>query len=99
MKADKRNQWTYKGCEIVPVDCQHPTWGKCGEPVYFTTAFRNRFWRVEFRNKTWTHVEFKSDARRCIDEWDALRLPINGIHYSIPHLMKGHKWFRPGNDG
>ena len=67
MKADTRKIWTYKGCKIIPVDCQHPMWGKCAEPIRFRLAYRNRYWRIEFPDQSWVTVEFKADARDYID--------------------------------
>jgi len=69
MKADIRRNWEYRGCKVNRVDCQHPTWGKCCEPIRFRIAYRNRYWRINFPDKTWVHVEFKADARSYIDDW------------------------------
>lgn len=64
MKTDTRKTWEYNGCKITPVDCQHPTWGKCGTPILFKSGkYRNRYWRVNFPDGTFEYVESKSDAR------------------------------------
>lgn len=74
MNADRRLSWEYRGCKVIPVNCQHPnlclyclSWGCCAEPIRFRLAYRNRYWRIIFPNKTWVYVEFKADAVDYID--------------------------------
>lgn len=68
MKADIRRIWLYMDCQVVPVDCQHPTWGKCGEPKSFGDGIcRNRYWRIEFPDGSWVHTATKKSARDYID--------------------------------
>lgn len=68
MKADIRRIWQYKGCKIIPVDCQHPTWGKSATPQDFGDGiYRNRYWRIEFPDKSWIHSATKTTCREYID--------------------------------
>ena len=68
MKPDKRKIWEYKNCKIIPIDCQPPIWGKCGEPIDFGRGIvRNRYWRIYFPDESWIHVGTKQDAREYID--------------------------------
>jgi hypothetical protein len=68
MKADKRNIWTHTGCEVVPVSCYHPTWGKAATEIDFGHGPRSRYWKINFPDGTHIHVETKADARRYIDD-------------------------------
>lgn len=63
---DKRLNWEYDGCKIVPINCQ-PAWGKCGEPIHFGGAYRNLYWRIEFPDESWVHCGTKADCRSYID--------------------------------
>ena len=67
MKKDRRLNWQYSGCKILPVNCQHPTWGKQAEPMLFDGVLRNRYWRVILPDKTWVHCATKALCRRFIE--------------------------------
>lgn len=68
MKADIRLKWQYRGCTIIPVDCQHPRWGKCGTPRDFgDEVSRNRYWRIEFPDESWVLAATKQECRDYVD--------------------------------
>ena len=81
MKPDRRKNWEDKGIEIRLVDCQHPTWGKCGEGLRFdktgwptnneTGTFYLRYWQFRmpdgFPGGSWMTVAYKKTARDFID--------------------------------
>lgn len=64
---DKRLNWEYDGCQIVPINCQHPTWGKAAEPIDFGDKVRNLYWRIDFPDGSWVHSGTKADCRSYID--------------------------------
>lgn len=71
MKADRRKIWHYKGKKVVPISCQDPTWGKCGEPLDFGDGIqRNRFWRVDKSDEQMFVAPTKAAMRRAIDAED-----------------------------
>jgi hypothetical protein len=67
MKPDRRKNWTYKGCKIVPVHC-YCNWGQCGTPKDFGDGiYRTRYWRIDFPDKSWVHVATKQAVRDYVD--------------------------------
>ena len=69
MIIDKRLNWLYEGCEIVPVAChRYSNWGKEAEPTDFGFGMRSRYWRINFPDKTWIHVANKMECRNYIDK-------------------------------
>lgn len=81
MEADKRKIWYHKRLKVVPVSCQHPTWGKCGEGKRFDKAglptinesgrWSERYWQIKmpdgFPNGSWITVGTKQAAREFIE--------------------------------
>lgn len=76
MKADLRKIWEYRGFKIVPVDCQHPTWGKCGEAEPFMETgptfslryiVRRRYWGIELNGSRIVRGT-KKTVREYIDQ-------------------------------
>ena len=68
MQPDKRNIWNYRGCVIVPIDCQPQPYGKVAEYEEFGDGrVRRRYWRVEFPDGTWIKCGTKEDCREYID--------------------------------
>ena len=61
MQVFTRKTWWYKGCKIVPINE--------GFPRRFRLAYRKVYWRIDFPNQTWIHVEFKQDARDYIAKY------------------------------
>ncbi len=64
---DKRLNWEYDGCEIVPINCFHPTRGKVAEPIFFGKIVRSQYWRIDFPDESWIHVDTKAECRKYID--------------------------------
>ncbi len=66
---DKRLNWEYKRCKIVPVACYRDSnWGKEAEPIDFGSGPRSRYWRIDFPDGTWVHVATISECRDYIDK-------------------------------
>lgn len=69
MITDKRLNWEYKKCKIVPVACYRDSnWGKEAEPIDFGFGMRHRYWRINFPDETWIHVETKKECRKYVDK-------------------------------
>lgn len=65
---DKRLNWEYKGCKIIPIACHRDSaWGKEAEPIDFGFGMRSRYWRIDFPDETHVHVDTKADCRNYID--------------------------------
>jgi len=68
MTTDKRLNWEYKGCKIVPIACHRDSdWGKEIEPINFGFRTLSRYWRIDFPDETWVHVDTKPECRNYID--------------------------------
>ena len=75
MKQDKRKNWTYRCCKIVPVDCYplshgvgKSSRGQVATPDAFEDGiYRTRYWRIEYRNGHWRNTATKKTAREFID--------------------------------
>lgn len=72
-RSDNRAIWEYDDCQIVPINCQHPTWGKCAEPIDFGDKIRNLYWRIDFPDRSWIHAGTKADCRSWIDSCKRMR--------------------------
>ena len=70
MTTDKRLNWEYKGCKIVPISCcRDSNWKKTGWcPIDFGFGLRSRYWRINFPDETWIHAATKSECREYIDK-------------------------------
>jgi len=64
---DKRLIWKYGNCKVIPINCQHPTLGKCGNPRYFGLRLLNQYWRIEFPNNSWAYADTKKSAQKLIE--------------------------------
>ena len=71
LKPDRRKNWKYKECKIVPRGMYDygPHWGKMDEPKEFGDGLvRTRWWRIDFPDKSWIQVATKPAARDYIDK-------------------------------
>lgn len=64
MKADIRRVWTYRGCKVVPVDCQI---SHCEPKAFGDGILRNRYWRIEFPDGSWVATATKQTACDYVD--------------------------------
>lgn len=107
MKVDIRRTWCYRWCQIVPIDCQHPTWGKSGEPIEFGDGkCRNRYWRIDFPDGQWVWCSTKRECRGYInhiltngipDNWLERWAVYEGSHFHQERLVLNYAscqgWF------
>lgn len=92
MKPDKRKNWSYNGCNVFPIDCYNigTNWGKSAEPIRFRTAYKSRYWRIDFPDDSHVHVETKQDAVEYIN----LYLSKITKQYKIVGIRK-RSWKKP----